>query len=196
MADTATTPVPTRPFEGLDVPAPGTYAIDPSHTDVAFVARHLMVTKVRGRFSSFEGAVTIAEAPLASSVEVDIDAASIDSRDEERDGHLRSADFLDVEQFPRLSFRSTEVRHLGGERFEVAGELTVRDVTRPVTLEMELDGVVGDPWGGTRMAFSASTELDREDFGLTWNVALESGGVLVGKKVRIEIEGQAVRQDG
>ena len=194
MTDTATTP--TRTFEGVDVPAPGTYALDPSHTDVAFVARHLMVTKVRGRFSSFEGSVTIGQDPLASSVAVAIDAASIDSRDEQRDGHLRSPDFLDVERFPQLAFRSTSVRHLGADRFAVDGELTVRDVTRPVTLDMELDGVVGDPWGGTRMAFSASTELDREAFGLTWNVALESGGVLVGKKVRIEIEGQAVRQDG
>lgn len=194
MTDTATSPA-TRSFEGVDVPAVGTYAIDPSHTDVGFVARHLMVTKVRGRFSDFEGTVTIAPDPLASSVEVAIQTASIDSRDGGRDEHLRSADFLDVEQYPELRFHSTGVRHVSGSRFAVDGTLTVRDVSRPVTLDMELDGVVGDPWGGQRMAFSASTELDREEFGLTWNVALESGGVLVGKKVKIEIEGQAIRQD-
>ena len=176
------------------LPEAGTYAIDPSHTDVAFVAKHLMVTKVRGRFADFDGTVTIAPEPLDSSVDVTIDAASIDSRSADRDGHLRSADFLDVEQFPTLRFVSTGVRHVSDDRFAVDGALTIKDVTRSVTLDMELDGVVGDPWGGTRMAFSASTEIDREDWGLTWNVALDSGGVLVSKKVRIEIEGQAVRQ--
>lgn len=192
---TATEPTTaTRPFEGTEIPAAGTWTIDPSHTEVGFVARHLMVTKVRGRFASFEGAITVADDPAASSVAVTIDAASIDSRDEQRDGHLRSADFLDVDTYPTLGFRSTGVRHAGGDRWAVDGELTVRDVTLPVTLDLELEGVVADPWGGQRLAFSASTELDREAFGLTWNVALESGGVLVGKKVKVEIDGQAVRQ--
>jgi polyisoprenoid-binding protein YceI len=184
----------TRPFNGTTVPEAGRYVIDPSHTDVAFVAKHLMVTKVRGRFSEFDGAVTVTEDPLASSVSVDIRTASLDSRDADRDAHVRSADLLDVESFPTMSFASTAVRHLGDNRFAVEGDLTIRDVARTVVLDMELDGVVGDPWGGTRIAFSAGTEINREDWDLTWNVALDTGGVLVSKKVRIEIEGQAVRE--
>lgn len=195
MTDTSTAPA-TRTFEGQAIPTAGTFAIDTSHTEISFVARHLMVTKVRGRFSDFEGTIEVGDDPRSSSVSVHIDAASLDSRDPQRDEHVRSADFLDVEQFPHLAFRSTGVAHDGGDSWRVDGELTVRDVTRPVTLDMTLDGVVTDPWGGQRLAFSARTELDREAFGLTWNVALESGGVLVGKKVVIEIEGQAVRQDG
>lgn len=191
---TDTTVSSTRTWEGVEIPVAGTYVLDPSHTEVGFVGRHLMVTKVRGRFSQFEGAVTVAEDPLASSVEVTIQAASLDTRDAARDGHVTSPDFLDVEQHPTLEFRSTGVRHVKGDRFEVTGDLTVVGVTRSVVLDMTLDGVVGDPWGGTRLAFSASTEIDREEWGLTWNVALETGGVLVGKKVKIELEGQAVRQ--
>lgn len=181
-------------LDGVTIPEAGTYVIDASHTEVSFVAKHLMVTKVRGRFTEFDGAVRIADDPMDSSVQVTIRSASIDSRSDDRDGHLRSPDFLDVEQHPTLGFASTAVRHDGGNRFAVDGDLTIKDVTRPVTLAMELDGVVGDPWGGTRMAFSASTEIDREDWGLTWNVALDAGGVLVSRKVRIEIEGQAVQQ--
>ncbi len=184
----------TRTWEGVEIPTAGTYVLDKSHTEVGFVGRHLMVTKVRGRFSDFEGAVTIDEDPLASSVDVTIEAASIDTRDDARDGHVKSADLLDVENHPTLTFRSTGVRHLKGDKFAVTGDLTVAGVTRTVVLDLTLDGVVGDPWGGTRLAFSASTEIDREEFGITWNVALETGGVLVGKKVKIEIEGQAVRQ--
>jgi polyisoprenoid-binding protein YceI len=184
----------TRSLDGLEIPAPGTFHIDPSHTTVGFVARHLMVTKVRGRFSAFDGAVTIAQEPLDSSVEVSIETASVDTRDAGRDEHLRSADFFDVEQHPTIAFRSTGVEHRTGSEFVVHGELTVRDVTRPVDLAMTLDGVVTDPWGNERLAFTASAEVDREQWGLTWNQALETGGVLVSKKVRLEIEGQAVRQ--
>ena len=183
----------TRTFEGSEIPTSGTFNIDPSHTEVGFVARHLMVTKVRGRFSDFSGDITIADDPLESSVAVVIQAASIDTRDEQRDAHVRSAELLDTEQFPTLEFRSTGVTHTKGDRFAVTGDLTVRGVTRPVVLDLTVDGVVQDPWGNQRLAFSAETELDREDFGLTWNVALETGGVLVGRKVKIEIEGQAVR---
>ena len=181
-------------LDGITLPEPGAYEIDPAHTDVAFVAKHLMVTKVRGRFADVAGTVHIAGDPLDSWVDVTIDAASIDSRSEDRDGHLRSPDFLDVEQYPTLRFRSSAVRHVGGDRFEVDGDLTIKDVARPVTLDLTLDGVVGDPWGGRRMAFSAATEIDRDDWGLTWNVALETGGVLVSRRVRIELEGQAVQQ--
>lgn len=182
-----------RTFEGVDVPTAGSFSIDPSHTEVGFVARHLMVTKVRGRFSDFSGDITIGENPLDSSVAVVIQSASIDTRDEQRDGHVRSPELLDTEQFPTLEFRSTNVTHAKGDRFSVAGDLTVRGVTRPVVLDLTVDGVVQDPWGNQRLAFSAETEIDREDFGLTWNVALETGGVLVGKRIKIEIEGQAVR---
>jgi polyisoprenoid-binding protein YceI len=184
----------SRTFEGVEIPTAGRYVLDPTHTTVGFLAKHLMVAKVRGRFGTFDGAVTIAEHPLASSVEVAIDAASIDTRTEDRDAHLRSPDFLDVEQYPTLSFRSTNLRHQGGNDFAVEGELTIKGVSRPVTLDMELDGLMGDPWGGQRMAFSARVEIDREDWGLTWNVALETGGVLVSKKIAIEIEGEAVRE--
>lgn len=182
----------TRTFEGVEIPSAGRYVIDASHTNVGFSAKHLMVSKVRGRFSDFDGAITIADAPLDSSVQVSLQAASIDSRSEDRDGHLRSPDFLDVDQFPTLEFRSTAVRHTGGNTFEVDGELTIKDVTRPLSLDMEFEGVAQDPWGGHRIAFSAATEIDREDWGLTWNVALETGGVLVGKKIKLEIEGEAV----
>lgn len=193
MSTTPTATAPqTRDVQGIPAPAAGRYVIDAGHTNVGFVAKHLMVTKVRGQFSELDGVVTIAEEPLASTVEVTIQTASIDSRSDDRDGHLRSPDFLDVEAFPTIRFTSTGVRHTGGRDFEVDGELTVKDVTRPVTLQMELDGVAQDPWGGHRMAFSARTEIDREDWGLTWNVALETGGVLVSKKVKLEIEGQAV----
>jgi polyisoprenoid-binding protein YceI len=194
MTTTDTPTLSTRAYEGVEIPTAGRYAIDPTHTNVAFVAKHLMVSKVRGRFGDFEGTIVIAEEPLDSSVAVTIQAASIDSRTPDRDAHLRSADFLDVETFPTLAFRSIAVRHLGGDEFEVAGELTVKGVTRPVTLAMTVDGMVVDPWGGQRLAFTAHTEVDREDWGLTWNVALETGGVLVSKKVKIEIEGEAVRQ--
>lgn len=183
----------TRSFAGVEIPVEGTYQLDPTHTSVGFVAKHLMVTKVRGRFTEVEGSVTVADDPLASSVDVTMQSASIDTRTEDRDAHLRSPEFLDVEQFPTLSFHSTAVRHAGGNEFEVDGDLTIKGVSRPVTLAMELDGVVGDPWGGQRLAFTASTEIDREDWGLTWNVALETGGVLVSKKIKIEIEGQAVK---
>jgi polyisoprenoid-binding protein YceI len=184
MTDVSTTTTSTtRTVDGLELPAAGTWAIDGSHSAASFSVKHLMVSKVRGRFGSVHGTIDIAEDPAASSVEVTNDAG--------RDEHLRSADFFDVERFPVLSYRSTGVRHVKGSRWEVDGELTIREVTRPVTLDLELVGVEQDPWGGSRVGFEATTELDREEFGLTWNAALESGGVLVGKKVRIELDIQA-----
>ena len=184
----------TRQYKGLDIPEPGTFAIDASHSSVGFSVRHLMVAKTKGRFADFAGAITIDEDPLKSSVEVTIQAASIATADEQRDGHLRSADFLDVEQHPTLSFKSTSVTHKGSSSFAVEGDLTVRGVTRPVTLDLDYEGTVTDPWGGQRAVFSAKTKLNREDFGLTWNQALETGGVLVGKDVSIDLEVEAVRQ--
>jgi polyisoprenoid-binding protein YceI len=184
----------TRTVAGVTLPAAGTFAIDASHSSVEFVARHLMVAKIRGRFAAFSGTVVIADRPEDSSVNVTIQVASVSTADEGRDGHLRSADFFDVEQFPEITFRSTGVRHADGDRWTVDGDLSVRGVARPVTLDLTLEGVLDDPWGNQRAVFSARTEVDREAWGLTWNQALEGGGVLVGKKVRIEIEAEAVRQ--
>jgi len=182
-----------RQYRGLDLPEPGTYALDPSHTTVEFVARHLMISKVRGRFTDVSGEIHVAEVPEESSVEVTIDAASIQSGDDRRDEHLRSPDFFDVERFPQITFRGTNVEAVGDE-WLLHGDLTVRDVSRPVTLHVEFEGATTTPWGEDRIGFSAWTELDREDFGLTWNQALETGGVVVGKKVRIELGLEAVRR--
>jgi polyisoprenoid-binding protein YceI len=190
-----TAPTTTREFAGVTIPAPGTYALDPAHTLVGFVARHLVVSKVRGSFTEISGAITVAEDPTASSVEVTIGAASIDTGSPDRDGHLRSPDFLNVEQFPSLTFRSLRVVDFTGSDFRLAGELTIRDVTREVELKVDFDGVAQNPWGKEIVAFTATTEIDREDFGMTWNLALETGGVLVGRKVKIEISAQAIRQD-
>ena len=184
----------TREHQGVQVPEAGTYAFDQGHTTIEFVGRHLMITKVRGRFTDFSGQIVIGEAPENSSVEVTINAASVDSSDEKRDGHLRSPDFLDVENYPTITFRSTEVEIAGDGTAKVTGDLTVKDVTRPVTLDVEFDGAQADPWGGQRLGFSAHTDIDREDWGLTWNVALETGGMLVSKKVRLEFNVEAVKQ--
>jgi polyisoprenoid-binding protein YceI len=181
----------TRVVDGIEIPAKGTWEVDPAHSRLGFVARHLMVTKVRGSFGVFGGTIVVGDAPEDSTVEVRVDAASIDTGSKDRDTHLRSGDFLDVETFPELTFVSTKVEHAGGTGLRLEGTLTIRDVTRPVSLEAEFDGLTGDPWGGQRVAFTATTEIDREDWGMTWNVALETGGLLVSKKVQIEIDVQA-----
>ena len=170
----------------------GTWEIDASHSTVGFTARHLMVSKVRGRFTSFHGTISIAPDQGLSSVTVSIDTPSIDSRDDNRDAHLRSADFLDVETWPTMTFVSTGVHVLAGDRFEVDGDLTIRGVTRPVRLTGEFAGVQRDPWGGTRAGFEARTEFSRKDFGLEWNVPLDGGGVLVGDRVGVDLEIEAV----
>jgi polyisoprenoid-binding protein YceI len=182
-----------RTVGGLTVPDAGTYEIDPSHSVVEFVVRHLGLAKVRGRFNQFEGTIVIGTDPLDSRVDAVINAATIDTRDQKRDEHLRTADFLDVEHHPTLEFHSTEVRQNGSD-FQVDGDLSIRGTTRPVTLDLEVEGVATDPWGGTRAGFSATTEVDREQFGLTWNQALESGGWLVGKRVRIELSCEAIKK--
>ncbi len=184
----------TREYQGLQIPEAGTYVIDQGHTTVEFVGRHLMITKVRGRFTEFEGQIAIGESPEDSSVQVTINAASVNSGDDRRDDHLRSPDFLDVEKHPQITFRSTRVEIGRDGSAKVHGDLTVKDVTRPVTLDVEFEGASPDPWGGQRLGFTATTEIDREDWGLTWNVALETGGMLVGKKIRLEFNVQAVKQ--
>jgi polyisoprenoid-binding protein YceI len=151
-----------------------------------------MVSKVKGRFHDFEGAITIAENPLDSKVEATIQLASVDTKDAQRDEHLRSDDFFAVATHPTMTFVSREVRPDGVD-FVVVGDLTIRGVTRPVELDLEFNGVSADPWGGTRAGFTAKTEVNRRDFGLEWNVALDTGGVLVGEKVKIELEIEAVR---
>lgn len=175
-----------------------TWTIDPSHSLVEFTARHMMITRVKGRFPGVSGTVVTNEAePSKSSVNVEIDAASIDTREEKRDGHLRSGDFLDVENFPHLTFRSTRIEgnpKSAGDSFTLVGDLTIRGTTREVSLDATFDGSGTDPWGGTRASFSAETKIDRREFGLTWNQALETGGVLVGNEVKISLEVQAVKQ--
>jgi polyisoprenoid-binding protein YceI len=154
----------------------GRWQIDPAHSEIQFVARHMMIAKVRGRFREFEGWLDVAERLEDSSVEVVIHAASIDTGDEQRDDHLRSPDFLGVERFPQITFRSTSVAPgRDPDRYVVVGDLSIRGVTRPVTLDVELEGVATDPWGGTRMGFVAVGEINREDFDVTWNQALETG---------------------
>jgi polyisoprenoid-binding protein YceI len=175
--------------------AASTWTFDPAHTLVEFSAKHMMFTTVKGRFTSLSGTVVdVADDPTRSSVEVDIDAASITTGDPQRDAHLKSADFLDVQNFPTLTFKS---RHIEGsrERFRVIGDLTIRGITREVTLEAEFQGSGTNPWGKTVAGFTASTEINRKDFGLTWNVALETGGVLVSDRIKITLEVEAIRQD-
>ena len=182
-------------IQELELPAPGTWEIDPSHSSVSAVARHLMVAKVPGHFRRFSGTVTIGETPEESSVVATIDASSVDTADERRDAHLRSPDFLDVENHPALEFRSTKVERVGETSLRVDGELTIRGITRPVSLDVEYLGLAKDPYGNTHAVFSAETEIDREEWGMTWNAALETGGVLVGKRLKIEMEIQAINKN-
>lgn len=174
--------------------------IDAAHSQVEFTVKHMMITKVRGRFADVQGAIELdGESPSDSSVRVEIDAASIDTREDDRDAHLRSGEFLDVENHPQLTFRSTRVEGLEldeGARFKVIGDLTIRGTTREVELDAAFEGRGQDPWGNQRAAFSADTTIDRRDFGLTWNQALETGGVLVGHQVQIHLEVQAVLDSG
>jgi polyisoprenoid-binding protein YceI len=174
------------------IPVAGVYDLDGAHTSVEFVGRHLMITKVRGRFSDVRGRITIGEEPENSHVDVEIGAESLSSGNDDRDAHLRSPDFFDVERFPTITFRSTAVTALPDSTWEVVGDLTVRDTTRPVTLQVDFDGADISPVGDERIGFSAATDINREDFGLTWNMALETGGVLVGKTARIELAVQAI----
>lgn len=188
-----TNAVAVRTLEGQTVPEAATYEIDPSHSNVEFVVRHMGLAKVRGRFNEFTGSIRVAEDLTASTAEATIQAASIDTQDENRDGHLRTEDFLAVEQYPTLEFRSTGVRQVGDD-WVVDGDLTIRGVTRPVSLDVEFEGGALDPWDNERVGFSATTKINREDFGLTWNQALETGGWLVGKEVKIELSLEAIKQ--
>lgn len=189
MAETATRTVGTT-----ELPEPGTWAIDSAHSRIGAIARHLMVSKVRGHFRSFSGALHIEEDPSQSWAEVTIDTASVDTTDETRDGHLKSADFLDAENHPEIKFRSANVSISDEGHFELIGDLTMRGVTKPVTLAGEFQGVIQDPYGLRRAFFSAEGELARDDWGVSWNQALETGGVVVSKKLTLEIEVEATKQ--
>src|SRR5437879_11126235 len=174
------------------IPVAGVYEIDGAHTSVEFVGRHLMITKVRGRFSDVRGRITIDEEPTKSHVEVEIGVASVSTGNDDRDAHLKSGDFFDVEHYPTITFASTGLKPLGDNTWELVGDLTVHGTTRPVTLQVDFDGGGASPMGDERIGFSAGTEVNREDFGLTWIVAIETGGFLVGKTARIELAVQAI----
>ncbi|WP_448336806.1 YceI family protein [Chloroflexus aurantiacus] len=172
-----------------------TWVIDASHSMITFSVRHMMISKVRGRFTRFDGTVDFDEQnPTNSKVQVTIDASSIDTRDERRDGHLMSPDFLDVANYPTLTFVSKRVEVIDESHGRLIGDLTIRGVTREVTLDVEYNGQSKSPWGTISAGFSATTKINRKDWGLTWNVALETGGVLVGEEVTIEIEIEIVKQ--
>lgn len=184
-----TTTVQTAPAAG----AKTAWKLDPIHSTVEFSAKHLMITTVKGRITDIEGTIyTNEKDPENSSVETTLKAASIDTRTDQRDQHLRSADFLNVEKYPEIRFRSTRIEG-GREEFKLTGDLTIRDVTKEITLNVRFEGQAKDPWGGVRVGFSATGRLDRRDFGLTWNQALETGGIVVGNEIKIEIEVQAVK---
>lgn len=178
----------------MSLPDSGTWSLDPAHSSIEFVARHLMVTKVRGGFGDFSGTIEIADNPTESVIEIEVDVASVVTGSADRDLHLKSSDFFDVENHPRMTFVSTSIVDIG-DGYLVTGDLTVRGVTSPMTLEVEYLGVMTDPWGNAKAAFSASGEVNREDWGLTWNTPLEAGGVLVSKTAKIEIEVQPARAD-
>ena len=169
----------------------GTWAIDPVHSDVSFSVRHMMLSKVRGRFTRFSGEIVTADDPLASSVSAEIDLSSIDTGNEQRDEHIRSADFFEVETHAAMTFRSTGLRARGDD-YVLSGELTLHGVTRPLDLAVEVHGFARDPWGGTRVGFSATGQINRKDFGITIELPMDGGGVVVGDKIQLALEIEAV----
>lgn len=174
----------------------GTYTIDPVHSEIGFTARHAMVTKVRGTFDSFTGTATTGTGLEGASVSVDIDAASINTRNSDRDAHVKSADFFDVENFPKITFASTSVTAKGDDdALEITGDLTIKGVTKSVTIEFEFEGEVVDSFGATRAGFEGSTEINRTDFGLTWNAPLKTDGVLVSEKIKLNFDISATKND-
>ncbi|MDG4814969.1 YceI family protein [Micromonospora sp. WMMD956] len=172
----------------------GTYTIDPSHTRIGFVARHAMVTKVRGAFNEFEGSVAFDAAdPARTDVRVTIQATSIDTRNAQRDAHLRSNDFLAMETYPEITFVSTAFRQTGEDTFDLTGDLTVKGVTNSVTIPFTYEGAANDPFGNLRLGFEGAVTINRKDYGVTWNAALETGGVLVSEKITLEFEVSAIK---
>lgn len=183
-----TTPAPANPRY-----LSGTWEIDPVHSEVAFVIRHMMVSKVRGRFDRFTGTIVTGTKPSDSSATATVELGSINTNNAQRDGHIRTADFFDVDNHPTMSFVSTGVRSVGS-RFRATGDLTIRGVTRPIELVVELNGISADPYGGTRIGLSAKGEINRHDFGVSYNGPIPGGGAVLGDRVTIELEVEAVRQ--
>jgi polyisoprenoid-binding protein YceI len=175
------------------VPA-GTYSIDPVHSRVGFAVRHLGIATVRGHFGSFEGSFEIGDELDSTKVYGSVEAASVDTQEQQRDDHLRSADFFDVERFPRIEFESKEIRPLGEDSFEIVGDLTMHGVTREISLSAEILGTESDPWGNERVGVEARGELNRKDYGMTFNQVLGSGNVLVSDKVKLVLEASVVKQ--
>ncbi|NYF99372.1 YceI family protein [Janibacter cremeus] len=178
----------------LNTFAAGTYVLDPSHTEIGFVARHAMVTKVRGYFRDLEGTITIGDDLASSSATATMKTASVDTGSADRDAHLKSADFFDVDTHPEITFVSTGVSNVSGRSFDLTGDLTIMGTTKPVTLAVEYDGTAQDPFGNVRAGFTATTTVEREDWDLSWNAALETGGVLVSRKVTLNLEVSAIKQ--
>jgi polyisoprenoid-binding protein YceI len=164
----------------------GTYNIDPSHSRVGFSARHAMVTKVRGSFNEYTGSATVADG--AATLNIDITVSSVDTRSADRDGHLQSADFFDAATFPKITFASTSVKDSGSDKLVVDGDLTIKDVTKPISITFEYTGTATDPFGNARFGFEGEAEINRKDYGLTWNAALETGGILVSENIKLEFE--------
>ena len=171
----------------------GTYTLDPSHTEIGFVARHAMVTKVRGSFTEFAGTATTGKNLTDAAIELTIQVASVNTKSPDRDAHLVSGDFFDVETYPTITFVSTDITTAGADVLRVSGDLTIKAVTRPVTIDFEFNGSALDPFGNTRLGLEGSTVVDRKDFGLTWNAALETGGVLVSDKITLQFEISAIK---
>lgn len=184
---------PTRTVQGVQLPAPGTWKLDPGHAQVGFVGRHFMLTKIRGQFTVVEASIQVAEQPRDSQVTATIDVASVTTGDDARDDHLKSADFFDVQKHPTATFRSTSVDWSGAQG-RMTGDLTIKGVTRPVNLDVEYLGYARDPWENDRIVFSAHGKVNREDWGLTWNMVLESGGLLVSKEIELALEFEAIRE--
>jgi polyisoprenoid-binding protein YceI len=186
MSQVSATPVTTT----------GNYTIDPVHSRIGFSVRHMMVSKVRGQFSEYTGTGYFdADDPAKSHAELVIKAASIDTRNPDRDNHLRSNDFLDMEHYPEITFKTTEVKKVDESHFSVTGDLTIRGTSRPVTIDFEYLGATTDPWGKTRLGFEGSTTINRRDWGVNWNAALEAGGVVVSDNVTLEVEVEAIKND-
>ncbi|MFE7572185.1 YceI family protein [Streptomyces sp. NPDC057539] len=173
----------------------GEYTIDPAHSTISFTVRHAMVTNVRGAFTEHEGSLSLdGTNPAASSASIDVSIASVDTGMADRDGHLRSADFFDAETFPKMSFRSTSVEQLDAETYRLAGDLTIKDVTRPLSIDLEFNGSATDPYGNERVGFEGSATILRSEWGLTWNAALETGGVMVSDKVKLSFDISAIKK--
>jgi polyisoprenoid-binding protein YceI len=181
-----------RIVDGRLVPVPGVWELDAGHTQVGFEGRHLKVTRVRGRFTKFSGRLIVAEIPEESTAELDIDAASIDSGFKDRDEHLKSADWFDVERYPAISFRSGHISHVSGNRWKATGELTIKQISRPVDVDVEFAGAVSDPWGYPKIGAVVRAEVDREAWGLVWNLPLDAGGFVVSKTIQLTVDVEAV----